>query len=257
MLSVQCTLSSELGGLAGSVFYIDTESTFSAERLVEIAEAKHPDLLVGDKLVELTSRVIVDTHQTCASLMNRLNTIEKEIIKKNVKLVIVDSIASLVRKEYSTSMVSNITDRNNFLTQQAALLKYIAETFSIPVVVTNQITTRFQSQGVGAGPGKASDVIQMDGESSYVTAALGNTWSHSVNTRLILQYHTDNERQVMVAKSPVAPFTVFTYTIQKAGLVQKGGAGHYSGTDPGKQNIQVKSALRIDTFTRAMGPDQG
>ena len=30
----------------------------------------------------------------------------------------------------------------------------------------------------------------------YVTVALGNTWSHNVNTRLILQYLDDDKRQV-------------------------------------------------------------
>ncbi|OWF38690.1 DNA repair protein RAD51-like 2 [Mizuhopecten yessoensis] len=82
MLSVQCTLPLELGGLAGNVLYIDTESAFSAERLVEIAQAKHRDLFVEDKLVELTSQVYVDTQQTCASLMDRLETIEEDIIRR-------------------------------------------------------------------------------------------------------------------------------------------------------------------------------
>ncbi|XP_060085718.1 DNA repair protein RAD51 homolog 2-like [Ylistrum balloti] len=255
MLSVQCTLSLELGGLAGNVLYIDTESAFSAERLVEIAQAKHPDLCVEEKLVELTSQVFVDTQQTCASLMKRLQTIEEEIIQKKIKLVIVDSMASLVRKEYSTSLGQNLTDRTNFLSQQAALLKYIAETFSIPVVVTNQITTRYDRQH-GMSSAEETTDIQLDGDSGYVTTALGNTWSHSVNTRLILQYLTDIERQVMVAKSPIAPFTIFTYTIQQAGLVQKeGGAGHYAGTDPGNQKIRVKSALKLEALTRSMRPD--
>ena len=30
----------------------------------------------------------------------------------------------------------------------------------------------------------------------FVTVALGNTWSHNVNTRLILQYLDDDKRQV-------------------------------------------------------------
>ena len=36
----------------------------------------------------------------------------------------------------------------------------------------------------------------LDGESGYVTAALGNTWSHSVNTRLIVQYLDGGRREV-------------------------------------------------------------
>eukprot|EP00069_Balaena_mysticetus_P012427 bmy_07726T0 len=55
--------------------------------------------------------------------------------------------------------------------------------------------------------------------SSCVTAALGNTWSHSVNTRLILQYLGSGRRQILIAKSPLATFTTFVYTIEKEGLV--------------------------------------
>ncbi|VFV30754.1 dna repair protein rad51 homolog 2 [Lynx pardinus] len=35
--------------------------------------------------------------------------------------------------------------------------------------------------------------------SSCVTAALGNTWSHSVNTRLIFQYLGSERRQCLTA----------------------------------------------------------
>ena len=38
--------------------------------------------------------------------------------------------------------------------------------------------------------------MEVDGEGSYLTAALGNTWSHCVNTRLILQYLAGDRRQV-------------------------------------------------------------
>lgn len=33
-------------------------------------------------------------------------------------------------------------------------------------------------------------------DSGFVTAALGNTWSHSINTRLIVQYVNAHQRQV-------------------------------------------------------------
>lgn len=74
------------------------------------------------------------------------------------------------------------------------------------VVVTNQITTRFVGLGTGAGnPLKSSEAFEdVDGadaepeedDGSHVTAALGNTWSHAVNTRLIVQYLDDKFRQV-------------------------------------------------------------
>lgn len=43
-------------------------------------------------------------------------------------------------------------------------------------------------------------VISGSSGSSCVTAALGNTWSHSVNTRLILQYLGSERRQVSALK---------------------------------------------------------
>ncbi|ELT95834.1 hypothetical protein CAPTEDRAFT_205857 [Capitella teleta] len=77
------------------------------------------------------------------------------------------------------------------------------------ILVTNQITTRFGSD----------DVTDTGSEAAYATAALGNSWSHNVNTRFILQYSTPPLRQIRIAKSPVAPFVSLTYTIEAEGLV--------------------------------------
>jgi RAD51-like protein 1 len=59
--------------------------------------------------------------------------LEEEIISKGVKLVIIDSVASVVRKEFDTQLQGNIKERNKFLAKEASLLKYLAEEFSIPV----------------------------------------------------------------------------------------------------------------------------
>ncbi|KAK6180803.1 hypothetical protein SNE40_008789 [Patella caerulea] len=243
MLSLLVTMPKSHGGLDGSVMYIDTEGAFSAERLVEMATNKFPDYFHDNSttMSELTDRVHVNVIQTCNQLLERLKNLEEDIISKKIKLIVIDSIASLVRKEFSTTLGRNLTDRTNLLVQEAAILKYLAEVFSIPIVVTNQITTRFGNDNIQDEQTSSSG---LEDESGYVTAALGNTWSHSVNTRLLLQYLTPVTRQVMVAKSPVAPFTTFTYTIESAGIIQQdGGAGHYEGTDPGKQQIKVRSAL--------------
>ncbi|XP_067680532.1 DNA repair protein RAD51 homolog 2-like isoform X2 [Haliotis asinina] len=245
MLSV---LSAMSGDSDTSVIYIDTEGAFSAERLVEVARSKFPSHFQSEQdIVDLASRVHVDSIQSCISLMKRLKSLEEDIITKKVKLIVVDSIASLVRKEFSTTVGRNLTDRTNFLSQEAAILKYVAEVFSIPVVVTNQITTRYgRSDAVVDSELDGSSSLIEEGDRSFVTAALGNTWSHSVNTRLILQYLEAGRRQVLVAKSPVAPFTSFIYTVQKQGIVQEDdGAGHYHGTDPSMQHIRVRSSLPI------------
>ncbi|XP_023964986.2 DNA repair protein RAD51 homolog 2 isoform X8 [Chrysemys picta bellii] len=195
MMSVLATLPISMGGLDGAVIYIDTESAFGAERI---------------------------------------ETLEEEIISKKVKLVIIDSVASVVRKEFDMKLQGNLMERSNFLAREASLLKYLAEEFSIPVILTNQITTRLSSgldiQADLVSPADDLSLSEVSGasgskdrEPGYVTAALGNTWSHSVNTRLILQYHDLHTRQVLVAKSPVAPFSAFFYTIENSGLVLQDG----------------------------------
>lgn len=89
--------------------------------------------------------------------------------------------------------------------------------------MTNQITTHLSgalaSQADLVSPADDLSLSEGTSGSSCLTAALGNTWSHSVNTRLILQYLGSERRQILIAKSPLAPFTAFVYTIEKEGLV--------------------------------------
>ena len=65
----------------------------------------------------------------------RLQNLEGEIITKGIKLVVIDSVASLVRKEFSNES-GGLIKRADFLATEASLLKSIAETFSIPVSVS-------------------------------------------------------------------------------------------------------------------------
>lgn len=259
-LSVLATLPVEHGGQGGDILYIDTEGAFNAKRLLEIAQCRLPKHFSDkESLRRLASSVHIHLVQSCKALMNRLQNIEEDIISKNIRVVVLDSVASLVRKEFS-SVQQGMLRRTDFLATEAALLKYIAEAFSIPIIVTNQITTRYgdrpsdiadrlEDDGDDGSSEVAITAVETDGEGSYMTAALGNTWSHSVNTRLILQYQLGDRRQILVAKSPVAPFTCFDYSIRDEGVVQDAeGQGHYTGTDPGKQAIQGRSGLQVQAF---------
>lgn len=256
MLSVLATLSQDKGGLDASVIYIDTEAAFSATRLVEMASNRYPDVFnSNESLVQLSERIHVYWESTCTSLWDRLQRLEEEVISKGVKLIILDSIASLVRKEFDSRVSRNLNERTALLSKEAAILKYLAETFHIPVVVTNQITTRFVGAGSGAGNSlneveALQDVDGADAEpeeenGSHVTAALGNTWSHAVNTRLIVQYLDDKFRQILISKSPLAPFASFVYTIQAKGIVleHQNVTGPERGGNPSLQTIQVRSAF--------------
>ncbi|XP_072695151.1 DNA repair protein RAD51 homolog 2 isoform X6 [Canis lupus baileyi] len=224
MMSILATLPTNMGGLEGDVVYIDTESAFSAERLVEIAESRFPRYFnTEEKLLLTSSKVHLYRELSCDAVLQRIESLEEEIISKGVKLVIIDSVASVVRKEFDTQLQGNMRERNKFLAREAASLKYLAEEFSIPVILTNQITTHLSralaSQADLVSPADDLSLSEGTSASSCVMAALGNTWSHSVNTRLILQYLGSERRQILIAKSPLAPFTSFAYTIKKEGLV--------------------------------------
>ena len=53
------------------------------------------------------------------------------------------------------------------------------------MVLDDDVMTATDNAATAAG-------AHTDGDDSYVMAALGNTWSHCVNTRLIVQYADDN-----------------------------------------------------------------
>ncbi|XP_045582149.1 DNA repair protein RAD51 homolog 2 isoform X2 [Procambarus clarkii] len=184
----------------------------------------------------------------------RLESLEVIAVEKDVGLLIVDSIASLARKEItSSSSLSNIA-RTNQLASWAAKLKCLAQQLNICVVVTNQVTTQVAKKELHVTE-EIHSLDEEDGElhtgsrertfSRHVTPALGNTWTHCVNTRFILQFKDSKTRQLIIAKSPIAPFATFNYTIGERGIniEEHEGFYSYSGSDPGLHKIKVQQGI--------------
>lgn len=192
MLTIVTSMPLENGGLNGYVAYFDTEKTFSIERLIEIAKSRFPDYFASNEsILNLTQRVLVFDLSASIDSLIELRNLEELIIEKNVKLVIIDSIAIMKRE-------SSQTLRHTLIHKLASQLKNLAENFSIPVVVVNQVTTKIEKEG-------------------YVTPALGITWAHSVNIRLVLEYF-GNLKRLIIAKSPCAPVVAFFYQISEKGI---------------------------------------
>jgi RecA/RadA recombinase len=63
-----------------------------------------------------------------------LERIQYNIIKNNVKLIIIDSIASVVKRGFSENNRETMLKRANFLTSISATLKEIAYYFNISVI---------------------------------------------------------------------------------------------------------------------------
>lgn len=211
MITILATLPIELGGLGvdSTVLYFDSDKACSTQRLYDMALALEPDYFsIESNIVNFLERVIIVNVSSSNDLVEHLEGLEEKIISRNIKLVIVDSIASIVRKEFDSSA---IYQRQQLLSKEASLLKYIAETFHIPVVLTNQVTTVTTS---------VNDIENTT--LRYVTAALGTLWSHCVNTRLVLEKNVKGfgERvyRMVIAKSPVSPVVLFPFTIATNGL---------------------------------------
>jgi len=93
-----------------------------------------------DEAAETSQQTRTHTHTHTPSknspsvcYLSRLDRLEEAIISTKAGLVILDSVASVVRKEFDTSLPGNLATRANLLSQEASTLKYLAHQFNIPV----------------------------------------------------------------------------------------------------------------------------
>jgi len=201
----------------GEVFWLDTERTFSAPRMLELLEAifsksagNTKDLALG-ALKRIRARI-------CSSLQE-LDSVVTELVMYSRRgdstpaLVVIDSIAALARNSGDALAKSSslIPARQRALSALASKLKMLvdrpaAQKLTVPaVMVTNQ--------------------IMGDPASGGTKVALGLVWHHAVNWRLVLSCGSvrdgsipECQRFLHVEKSPcAAPFTI-RYAIKHHGL---------------------------------------
>jgi DNA repair protein RadA len=132
-ISVMAQQPRESGGLAGSVIYIDTEGTFRPERVKQIADGR------GLDVSEALKKVILCKVYNAAHLELVVRGLGKYIEQYNAKVVIVDSIISLHRSEFSGR--GTLAERQQRLNVLIHRLLRVAEIFNIAVIVTNQVQT--------------------------------------------------------------------------------------------------------------------
>lgn len=92
--------------------------------MVEITKCRYPHLSSNlEQLSSLADRIHVLTELTCDSFSQTLESLDLIIAEKGVGLIIVDSIASLARKEYDTASKRGVAERAALLSKHAARLK--------------------------------------------------------------------------------------------------------------------------------------
>src|SRR6188768_990954 len=183
---------SELGGLNSGVIYIDTEGTFRPERLEQISSNRNIDP------VQALQNVAVCKVYNSAHLELIVKNLGKYIDDYKAKLVIVDSIISLHRAEFSGR--GTLADRQQRLNSMLHKIIRLAEIYNIAIVITNQVQS-------------SPDTFFGD----PTKAAGGNVLGHASTYRIYLRKSGENRTAKMI-DSPYHPYSDTKFTVTEKGV---------------------------------------
>jgi len=133
-LCVNVQLPIEKGGLDAGAIFIDTESTFRPERIIQMAKGVglDPTEVMGKIRV---ARAFNSDHQMLLT-EKTVDLIEAE----KIKLLVVDSLTSLFRSEYVGR--GTLAERQQKLARHLRTLHSIASNQDVCVFVTNQVSAK-------------------------------------------------------------------------------------------------------------------
>lgn len=150
--------------MAETIIFVDTENTFRADRVYQIAEQNGFDPLT---ILQKIYHCKIFNSEELESLINNLS---QYIEQYNAKLVIVDSIISLHRAEFSGR--ETLAERQQRLGKMLNKLRRYADIYNIAVVITNQVVSYTDNPQFGSG---------------YIKPAGGNIMGHSSTYRSFLK----------------------------------------------------------------------
>ncbi len=133
-LAVNVQLPPEKGGLGKNCLFIDTENTFSPNRIVQVSKALKFDTEKALKNI-FVARAYNSEHQML--LAEKANEI---IEQNNIGLVIIDSLTSHFRADFVGR--GELAPRQQKLNKHLHLLQRLADAHNLAVYVTNQVMAR-------------------------------------------------------------------------------------------------------------------
>jgi DNA repair protein RadA len=179
-LAVNVQLPPEKGGLGGKAIFIDTEQTFRPERIQQMAQGAGLDPKKALDNV-LFARAYNSDHQ-----MVLAEKAEEFIKSNNVKLIIVDSLTSAFRSDYTGR--GTLANRQQKLNRHLHILQKLADVYNVAIYVTNQVMSR-------------PDVLFGD-----PTAPIGgHILGHQATFRLYLRKSKQEKRIAKLIDSPCLP----------------------------------------------------
>lgn len=192
-LSVTAQLPREQGGLEGNVIYMDTEGTFSPERVYQIASKRGFD---GQKILDgiTVARAYTSDHQCLL-----IDHLFKKCPEENAKLVVVDSMISHFRGEYIGREV--LAERQQLLNQYLHKLLRLSEAYNLAVVITNQVQ---------------SNPAMFYGNPELPTG--GHVMAHACTHRIHMRRGKGGTRVAKVIDSPYLPEEKASFIITEKGI---------------------------------------
>jgi DNA repair protein RadA len=179
-VAVTVQLPKEKGGLGGKAIFIDSENTFRPERIMDMAKALGLDPRKALENV-LIARAYNSDHQ-----MLLVEKSEDFIKKNNVKVIIVDSLTSPFRADYTGR--GTLADRQQKLNRHLHKLQRLADVYNLAIYVTNQVMAR-------------PDILFGD-----PTAPIGgHILGHQATFRLYLRKSKGEKRIAKLIDSPCLP----------------------------------------------------
>ena len=193
-LSVTANMPKEKGGLGGNVIFIDTENTFRPEAINQI----------GGSLWNQRSRnasIFVCKIYNSSHLEFVIKNLAKYLEEFRASLVIIDSVISLHRAEYSGR--GTLWDRQQKLNSMLHRLTRLAEVYNIAFVLTNQVQSNPDATFAG-------DPTKVAG---------GNILAHATTYRIFFRKAGHNRIAVM-QDSPYHEYGSVKFTISEKGIVE-------------------------------------
>jgi DNA repair protein RadA len=192
-LSVIAQLPVKDGGLEGKALFIDTEGTFAAQRVHQMAKAMGLD---PEKLLDgiIYSRVYNSDHQILT-----VDHAFKICQEENIKLLVVDSILSHFRGEYIGR--ESLSERQQRLNSHLHKLLRIAQALNLAVVITNQVQANPQAF--------FGDPMRPAG---------GHILAHASTHRVMLKKASQGLRVAKIIDSPYLPESETYFHITEKGV---------------------------------------
>jgi len=196
-IAVTIQLPKKQGGLGAGVAYVDTENTFSKEKIKRIAQRFSLD--PGKVLSQIYhARIYSSDHQ--AQMISKAEALCKT---RGVRLIVVDSLMALMRAEYVG--IGMLARRQGVLNNMIHGLSRIAETYNCAVLVTNQVATK------------------MMGMFSSDDAIGGNIVAHGCHFRVMFKtkgFSSNNslKRKAIIVDAPDLPPEECEFYITSSGL---------------------------------------